>query len=120
MFTFQDIQKINYLNRCRIYNIYKDVLVLLDEDYDSRIYNFIDSLGISSKSLCAVMENEGRLFLLWHDLIPDNYIEGKEVIVRFDKYSDIWSIEKSILLIDKNSFVLPERCPASDDWWDQA
>ena len=102
MFTFQDIQKINYLNRCRIYNIYKDVLVLLDEDYDSRIYNFIDSLGISSKSLCAVMENEGRLFLLWQDDIPEKYTENNEVIVKFKhnkKYLyDVWQITKSVSL----------------------
>ncbi len=120
MFTFQDIQKINYATRCKAYNIYKDVLVLLDEDYDSRIYNFIDSLGINSKSLCAAMENEGRLFLLWHDLIPDKFVEGKEVRVNFDKLYDIWTVEKSILIIDKNDAILPERCPTSDDWWEQA
>lgn len=98
MFTFQDIQKINYANRCKASNVYKNVFVLLDEDYDSRIYNFIDSLGIDAQSLCAVMENEGRLFLLWYDLIPENYVEGKEVNVYFDNLLDVWNIEKSILI----------------------
>ncbi len=102
MFTFQDIQKINYANRSKAYNVYKNVLVLLDEDYDSRIYNFIDSMGIDAKSLCAVMENEGRLFLLWHDDIPEKYFENNEVIVKFKhnkKYLyDLWQITKSVSL----------------------
>jgi hypothetical protein len=101
-FTFDNIQKINYLNRCRAYNIYKDVLVLLDEDFDSRIYNFIDSLSVESKKLCAVMENEGSLFLLWHDDIPEKYNENNEVIVKFKnnkKYLfDLWQITKSVSL----------------------
>ena len=98
MFTFQDIQKINYHNRCKAFNVYKSVFVLLDEDFDSRIYNFIDSLGIDAQSLCAVMENEGCLFLMWYDLIPDKYIEGKEINVYFDDLVDVWNIEKSILI----------------------
>jgi hypothetical protein len=102
MFTFQDVSIINYANRCKAYNVYKDVLVLLDEDYDSRIYNFIDSLRINSKKLCAVMENEGRLFLLWHNDIPEKYTENNEVIVKFKhdkKYLyDIWQIIKSVSL----------------------
>ena len=98
MFTFQDIQKINYHSRCKAFNVYKSVFVLLDEDFDSRIYNFIDSLGIDAQSLCAVMENEARLFLLWYDLIPDKYVEGKEINVYFDSLHDVWNIEKSILI----------------------
>jgi hypothetical protein len=102
MFTFQDVSMINYLNRCRACNIYKDVLVLLDEDFDSRIYNFIDSLSVESKKLCAVMENEGSLFLLWHNDIPEKYTENNEVIVKFKhdkKYLyDLWQIIKSVSL----------------------
>ena len=102
MFTFQDVSIINYANRCKAYDVYKDVLVLLDQDCDSRIYNFIDSLRIDSKKLCAVMENEGRLFLLWHNDIPEKYIENKEVIVKFKhdkKYLyALWQITKSVSL----------------------
>ena len=111
MFTFDDIQKINYANRCKGYNIYNGVLVLLDEDYDSRIYNFIDSLGIESKSLCAAMENEGSLFLLWHDKIPDDYIKGKEIKVDCKhfcpvNYEDFLSNEELDLLPE--DYVFPE------------
>jgi hypothetical protein len=56
MFTFQDVSIINYANRCKAYDVYKDVLVLLDEDCDSRIYNFIDSLRIDSKKLCGILQ----------------------------------------------------------------
>jgi hypothetical protein len=118
MFTFKDIEKINYDNRCRTYNIYKDILVLLDEDLDSRIYNFIDSLGNDSKSLCAVMENEGRLFLLWQDIIPDNYIQGKEISVNCNhfcpvEYEDVLSDEELDLLLE--DYVYPKDGLRNDE-----
>ena len=113
MLTLDNIQKINHFNRCKALNIYKNVLVLLDEDFDSRIYNFIDSLDSNSKILSAAMENKGSLFLLWHEKIPEDYVKGKEVKVDCKHFCPV-NYEDFLPDEELNSlpqdYVFPEEC----------
>jgi hypothetical protein len=89
MFTLSDLFKIDIFQDCKGMSIYKNVLILWDEDFDTTIHNFIDSLGIDAKSLCAAMERKGILNLLWHDFIPEKYQENKEVLVNKDYFFEI-------------------------------
>ena len=51
------------------------------------------------------MENEGRLFLLWQDIIPDNYIQGKEISVNCNHFCPV---EYEDVLSDEELDLLPE------------
>ena len=89
MFTLADLFKIDIFQDCKGMSIHKNVLILWDEDFDTTIHNFIDNLGIDAKSLCAAMERKGRLYLLWHDLIPEKYQKNQEVLVNTDYFSEV-------------------------------
>lgn len=89
MFTLTDLVKIDAFEYHKGMSIYKNVLILWDEDFNIILYNFIDSLGIDSSSLCAVMERKGRLYLLWHDVIPEKYQENKSLDVESDHFFEV-------------------------------
>jgi hypothetical protein len=89
MFALADLFKIDIFQDCKGMSIHKNVLILWDEDFDTTIHNFIDNLGIDAKSLCAAMERKGRLYLLWHDLIPEKYQKNQEVLVNTDYFSEV-------------------------------
>lgn len=76
------------------FSIYKGVLILWDEDWDTRICSFIgNSLDHSYTDLLVAKESEGCLSLIWHGLIPYSYQKGMCV----DVLNDSWQIIESIL-----------------------
>ena len=69
------------------YSVYKGVLVVWDEDYDSRILDFIDELHqYIREKLISVSEHEGSIYFLWAESVPDEFSEGVNVVVRGDHW----------------------------------
>jgi hypothetical protein len=74
-------------------SVHRNVIVLWDEDQDTRIITFLDELPTDVVGmLAAAGEHEGTLSLIWKDLVPDAYRMGKSVVVE----GDCWSIQYSI------------------------
>jgi len=79
-------------NPCSLYN---GVLVIWDDDFDDRIFDFIDSLSEPvRKMLLACSERKGMLELIWkrNTLIPSELAEGQCI----DVATDVWYIEASV------------------------
>ena len=53
------------------YAIYRGVLVLWDDDYDTRVLTFIDNNEMLIPRILAVSEREAFLTILWLDKIPN-------------------------------------------------
>ena len=71
------------------FSIYRGILIGWDEDYDTRIFRFIDEMTKADRrGLIGAAEHNGRLFLLWKNLVPYKYGEGQQVEV----LRDIWNI----------------------------
>jgi len=79
-------------------SVYRDVLVLWDEDYDTRVLDFIDDMGtVYRDNLLAVRENKGSLDLRWKadQPIPSElqpHGDGVEV------GNDCWSVSSSTVV----------------------
>ena len=79
---------------------YHEVIVVWDEDYDTRVLLFIDDLPYYiKKELFAVHEREGHLILVWKDKIPNRYF-GDKIDVRNgiekEDGEDTWTIDNFI------------------------
>ena len=62
------------------------------EDYDTRIFTFIDSLPENVRNELAIcQERKGDLYLGWKEFIPAGYEANKAFIVD----SDEWTVMKS-------------------------
>ena len=67
--------------------LYKGVLVQWDEDYDQRIFTFINELSAENRARLAIAhEHEGVLSLRWLGLTPPGYEDGDEVVVEEDAW----------------------------------
>lgn len=74
-------------------SIYKNILILWDEDQDTRIFEFIDNLDkLDLNSLQIVHEHEGTLCLYWKISPPSKYINCLAQIK-----DDSWIIQNTIL-----------------------
>ncbi len=74
------------------FSLYRGVFIGWDEDYDPRILRLVDEmLEVDRHGLIGVMETKGNLFLLWKNLIPHCYGEGKQI----ELLRDVWSIQFS-------------------------
>ena len=72
---------------------YKGVLVFFDEDLDTRILDFLDSLSDNRRDkLYAVGEHEGSLSMVWKCKPPKGMCEDDDVEV----CGDVWNIFQSI------------------------
>lgn len=79
-------------NPCSLYN---GVLIIWDNDYDDRIFDFVDSLVEPVREmLLACNERKGMLELIWkqNKFIPDHLAEGESV----DIAGDTWHILSSV------------------------
>lgn len=75
------------------FSVYRDIVVLWDDDFDTRVLDWIDSLTDETRQkLAAAQENEGNLYLLWHSEVPFEYRVNGEVEA---PKGDIWAIAKS-------------------------
>lgn len=76
------------------FTIYRNVIVVWDEDQDSRIFLFIDELDDREcKHLIAAYESEGGLKLLWDDYqnIPTFLHDGQGSQVDSDWWTIVYS-----------------------------
>lgn len=72
--------------------LYKSVLVLWDEDRDTRILDWTDSLDDEIRgNLLIAYEHEAGLALRWKEHVPENYEEGVQIEVG----NDLWYIYDS-------------------------
>lgn len=77
-----------------MFSLYRGVIVCWDEDYDTRILDFIDDLDeFNSRGLIAVQEHEGSIAFRWNGRIPSRLRQGNCITVRD---GDVWSIYESI------------------------
>ena len=76
------------------FSIHKGVLVIWDEDTDTRVLEFVDNMAKKRLPLAAVQEREGMLSLLWSGPIPAGFEEGKSV----EMTGDLWDIAASVSL----------------------
>jgi len=77
------------------FTIYRGIVVRWDEDYDTRILDFIDDMKPEhAMELMAVQEHEGSIAFRWKSYIPDGFEEGQGVEVR----NDYWSICESTII----------------------
>jgi hypothetical protein len=73
------------------YEVYKDVVIVWDEDHDPRIKNFIDDLSHDDRdNLIMCGESKGDLTLWWAYQVPESFQEKKSVSVA---NNDSWNIE---------------------------
>jgi hypothetical protein len=78
------------------YSLYKGVIVVWDDDSDSRVLDLLDKMSDEVRSgLLAVHEHEGSVSFRWFGYIPSDYQEGKGVE---PGDGDWWSIYESISL----------------------
>ena len=79
---------------------YKGIKIIWDEDYDKRIYIFIDSLKCPMREhLVRCGESKGGLSLYWDNFIPMDFKYGGMVEIYDDgEYVDSWCIVESICL----------------------
>lgn len=83
------------------FSIYRGVLVQWDEDHDTRVLSFIDSLSPEVlEQLQVVQEHKAVLGLVWSGPVPEGYEEGNDLTV---ENADVWTINSSVSLLD------PER-----------
>ncbi len=76
-------------------SVYKDTLVLWDEDVDSRVIGLLDSmLGYHLEKLAAVYEHEGGVLMYWKGAIPDKYADGSQIGI---SDGDSWSITSHVV-----------------------
>lgn len=74
------------------FSVYRDTLIVWDEDHDERVVTFIDQLPEYVRAqLLVVQEHEGCLALLWRYCVPPGYEEQQGV----DVAGDHWSIISS-------------------------
>jgi len=68
--------------------VYKGVLVFFDEDKDTRIFDFLDSMSDDYRDrLFAVGERKAGLSMVWKGTIPKQYQEESEIDVRGDTWT---------------------------------
>lgn len=95
------MKTINHNGRAgRVFNVghvpvstYNGVIVIWDEDYDTRVLGFIDTLSPAVRSnLLTVHEHEGTIELLWAGSVPPNFVRGGMIEIAD---GDWWSIIES-------------------------
>jgi 5-methylcytosine-specific restriction endonuclease McrA len=71
---------------------YLGVLVQWDEDRDTRVLSFIESLDDETRAeLAVVQEHEGSIAFVWKNKIPYGYQDGDGIVVE----GDWWTIASS-------------------------
>jgi hypothetical protein len=79
------------------FSLYRGVLVVWDEDHDTRVLTFIDSLAEENrKQLLVVQEHEGSIAFIWDRYCPKS-CEGA-IAIYDDEGFDEWSVEGSLVL----------------------
>ena len=74
------------------FSVYQGILIQWDEDHDTRILEFIDTLNdYERRNLAVVQEHEGTIAFLWNKQIPLQFVEGGTVNV----VGDSWRIVSS-------------------------
>jgi hypothetical protein len=64
-------------SRCEGMTAYRGVLILWDEDYDTRVVDLLDGMtDAERRELVAVHENEGCVFLCWRAMVPERFRAG--------------------------------------------
>lgn len=77
------------MNHPHGYEVYKDVVIIWDEDHDERIKTFIDDLQENDRdNLVMCNESEGDLTLWWFNEIPQSFQSKDGVTVE----GDYWNI----------------------------
>lgn len=105
VFTVKDIAELAAMCREGDYGfvIYKNVVVFWDEDYDSRIFDFVDSLSPSHRNrLSAACESEACLMLVWDGNVPDDRLKINTYEGYFLDGWDMFSIENIVRPIGLN------------------
>jgi len=75
--------------------IYQKTIILLDDDYDKRVIEWVGNLPESiRKNLVIANEHEGSLYLYWRYSVPEEYSQEKIV----DVPDDQWTISRSELV----------------------
>lgn len=78
------------------FSLYRGIIVRWDEDYDTRILDFIDDLEeCDARALLAVQEHEGSIAFRWKHSVPPEFAEGQVVVVRD---GDGWSVFESVVV----------------------
>lgn len=78
------------------FSIYRGIIVRWDEDYDTRILDFIDDMDDDdARGLMAVQEHEGSIAFRWKESVPPQFAEGQSVESRD---GDCWSVYESVVI----------------------
>jgi hypothetical protein len=63
------------------FTVYKGIIVVWDEDKDTRVLSLIDSMPLSQlENLILVYETEGTLTTIWAKGVPDRFKKGNIVV----------------------------------------
>jgi len=80
------------------YSVYKGTIIEWDEDYDRRIFIFVDNiLKQRIKNLIRCKEHEAGLILYFKDSIPLKYNEGDSIDIDDEEGHDVWSITECFI-----------------------
>lgn len=78
------------------FSVYKGVVVRWDEDYDTRIIDFIDDMDPDDVTdLFSVQEHKGSISFRWKNSVPPQFAEGQSVDSRD---GDTWSVYESTVI----------------------
>lgn len=84
------------------FSIYKGILIVWDEDTDTRIINFIDNLPQEVlDKLLVIGEHEGAVSFLWKHIIPVGYSYGNSYDI---VDGDVWGVNESKILNNNIQF----------------
>lgn len=91
IYEFDDFE---FIDSGHGFSLYRGILVLWDEDRDTRILSMIDGMEDKDREqLVIAQEHEGTLVLLWKKYIPSKY--GVDGMVTNTQDGDVWGIVES-------------------------
>lgn len=91
MLELADIDKLHAFGGV---SCYRGVLVLWDNDEDTRVLDFLDEMPDMMRwELIAIHEHEGVVQMFWHGYIPSEYKTDVE-----SPDGDIWSPEHFLMM----------------------
>jgi hypothetical protein len=80
------------------YNVYKEVVVVLDETRDPRIFEMVDVLDQLNDNLIMVKYHKGTVWILWKYYIPNKYENSIEVDI------DSWTTHNETYFTDRGKY----------------
>lgn len=84
-----------WISRDSELSVYRNVLVVWDEDLDTRVLGWIDDQPPEVlDNLILVSEHEGGVCLLWKSCIPHGYEQNETT---YGPDGDAWTIHESVV-----------------------